>query len=278
MKERNSLCKYFAGATYTVYSFHADSIRNHFETIMLEASDRSLEAIRGLVQKHITQQIDVAEARLRDYGDRYMHAVQAAIDTRITHISANAATMQRVLQDVSILKKLRASAAELQTAVEASLHANGDTTLISKNSTGSILEDEVYDQSLQSPGRGDSLMRVGSGKLRYVPPRSRFQAQDAVLAETLHVERADSGTLLDLTDTYWESPRSIPTQRREGQGSHWRNRSLGGGGGSGQFSPRSDFFRSFDKAHRGGRSGGSGGSGRGGGRGKNFHRRSESWN
>lgn len=250
---------------------------------MLEASDHSLEAIQGVVQKHIAQQINVAEARLRDYGDRYKHAVQAAIDTRIAHITANASTMQRVLQDVSMVKKLRAAASELQTVVEASLQVNGEVVLVSKDSTGSILEGEIYDESLQSPGRGDSLVRVGSGKIRYVPPRSRFQAQDAVLAETLHAERTDSGTLLDLTDTHWESPRSFPTHRREGQGSHWRNRSLGGGGGSGQFSPRSDFFRSFDKAHRGGRSagsGGSGGSGRGagGGRGKNFHKRSESWN
>ncbi|GMH36648.1 hypothetical protein BSKO_04521 [Bryopsis sp. KO-2023] len=291
VKERGSLCKYLLGPTYTVYTFESDSILEHFEATIREASERSLRAVQGLVKEHITNQVSAAESRLQDYSDRYMQAIQSAIDARIAHVTANASTMQRVLQDLNHIKKLKSSLMDIQRVLELDLNPNAEVNSgDSKECSRSMNSEECdeVDDVMPPPPAQDTLTRMGSGKLRYVPPRSRFQAQDAILAGTLNTERADSIPLSDMSDSFWESPRSGAHHRsREGGGGghHWRNRSLGGGGGSGQFSPRSDFFRSFDRAYRGGkipgvgRGGAAGGSGAstGGGRGRNSHRRTGSW-
>lgn len=266
---------------YTEYSFEAGSFRKQYQTTVEEVLEQSVETTKHLVQEHVQPQIVAAETRLNECRERYTTAVQTAIDARISRITENASTMQRVSRDINLVKGLMVLAQERKASIDATLNAIDSGTVDSRPTVLSVPRKEgLIETGSLSPVR-DSLQRLGSGKLRYVPPMARFQAQDAHLAEACTAQRADSVPLMEITDSLWESPKGSH-RHRDGRSSQWRHRNSAGtgistGNGSGQFSPRSNFFRNFEKTNRGGRSPGSVHN-TGTGRGQNAHRRSGSWN
>lgn len=112
--QRNALYRYVAGGDYKVYTFSGDSIRGHFDTRVREAAERCLKAVQEPFQDCISRQIQLAEARLQEYSDHCLQALQSAIDGRVTHINAHAGIMQKVLEDLRSIKRLKVTAAERQ--------------------------------------------------------------------------------------------------------------------------------------------------------------------
>ena len=116
---------------------------------------------------------------------------------------------------------------------------------------------------------------------KYVPPHSRYHPQDAMAqmlasGQRTPIDRSESMPAYDIAEALWDPPNpglGVPPgaavtanghgnvngngngngsefdNSRRAEGSNWRARQ------GASFRPKSDFFRSFDKALRGGRAG-----------------------
>eukprot|EP00803_Ostreobium_quekettii_P009678 evm.model.scf_2193.3 EVM.evm.TU.scf_2193.3 scf_2193:15173-25153(+) len=315
--QRSTLYRYMAGGNYTVYAFDAAAIQSHFETLVREAAERCLRNVQGPFQDCVSSQIQVAEARLQEYSDHYVQAVQSAIDGHVAHISSHTGIMQKIADDLRSTKLLKVGAAEVLRRVEAWLRPT--SPLSGSQSAGGYSEPDGFVDGIDETETVSALLTTssrmhrhsGSGNFsgRYVPPQGRFPPQDAV-AQMLSGssqsppnpphDRSRSMPACDLVDALWDPSMQVlgappglypigngngmdRTGSGNGGGGHDGGRGFGGrrGGGGGsnwrasqgsQFQPKSDFFRSFDKALRGGRVGPMPGRKPRGG-----HRRTTSW-
>lgn len=302
--QSSSLYQYIMGSNTVAYVFNAKAIRAHFESLCQDATDQCFRTVHELIKAQITSQVHDAEGRLHEYCDRYMQAIQIAIDGRATHISAHSGTIHKVQEDLRAIKRFKMAVTELQRLVESNLRPTA--ALNGKDSTGSNSDNEAV-------GNGSDeavpalltdavhLRRQSSGAHRYVPPHSRFQPQDAVVqlmtsghSLSATADRQGSLTMPEVSE-FWE-PQNAVTRSISGPGGILPCTDFNPGNGNGNgnapvpnnglqkrehqgwrakqgapFSPKSDFFRSFDKTMaRGGRGGGR--------RSQGKHKRAESWN
>eukprot|EP00803_Ostreobium_quekettii_P005240 evm.model.scf_2315.3 EVM.evm.TU.scf_2315.3 scf_2315:7686-14973(+) len=288
---RSVLYWYMAGGSCTVYAFDAIAIRTHFETLVCVAAEQCLKNIRGPLQDHMSSHIQGAKARLQEHGDHYVQAVQSTLDGHAAHISSHAGVKQTIMDDLKRAKHLHGRAVEMLRRVEAWLQPT--SPMSGRQSTGCYSEPDCFvDESDETESMSGMLAtsskmhrRTGSGGMlsgRQIPQHRRFSPQEAVaqmFAATSPsppnppLDRSESMPTGNTSDVLWDSNiqglsaqtgvctmggndkerngsgngDDFGVRKTEEQPSNWRASQ-----GS-QFRPKSDFFRSYDKALHGGR-------------------------
>ena len=285
--ERNNIYRYVWGARYTAYLFDGGSIREFFENIIREITDEAIQQVQASVHRHVSGQIASSEEKVRAFGEIFKQGIESAIEARLLSINTSATSMQRVIEDIDMLKKLKNLAGSLRRRLETGLE-KGKMSEIEPQEPQPDLEIRVQHPKEEIEGTNDQG--------RYVPPRLR---SDMAPTPKLNAgDRTDSFAFSDLSETMIESPKSAQHNRSNG-GDNWRiARSSSWGWNSwaaqatpphsrsqwaqtppvppreGQtnaaagdnFSPRSNFFRNFQQTPRASR-----------GRGSEHPHRSGSW-
>lgn len=287
---RSWFAQYFLGAQTHVFVFDGGSIREYFEDLIRSVIDEEINGLALLIKRHLSGQIATSEEKLRIFSEMYTSGIEVLIEEKTTQIAISATSMKTVIGDLNNLKKMKNRIIELKTEVESGLIL-GDLVLGEEPVTKQDLSPR-----LRPPGE-EKLPPLSSPvaeKGRYIPPRSRLLApQEPSLAPTSPAgltpgARAISLPTAELAElAAAESPRiaedaeknrnlrigswnsmtnwaaAPPVQRTVQQQHHHTGNTSPSNSGS--FSPRSNFFRGFDKASQSKR-------GRG-----NEHRRRDSW-
>eukprot|EP00210_Caulerpa_lentillifera_P000072 g68.t1 len=297
---RSWFAQYLLGAQTHVFTFDGGSIREYFEDLIRTVIDETLAALGLLMRRHLSGQIATSEEKLSIFSEMYNSGVDTMIEERTSQIATSAISMKKVIGDLNNLKKMKNRIVELKQEIESGLIL-GDLVLGQDSSSSSSGVANVKQEAASPRLRplGDEKLPPLSPvqeKGKYIPPRSRPLAPQEPTASPRLVGLSPSTRAISLPSTELaemaamespggggeiteESDRSKilrSTSWNASSNNNWAaappvQRSVHHHSGnaspshSGNFSPRSNFFRGFDKASQSKR-------GRG-----NEHRRRDSW-
>ncbi|EFJ51098.1 hypothetical protein VOLCADRAFT_103740 [Volvox carteri f. nagariensis] len=122
--------------TATVYSLRPDEIANHFIGLVDGAVTASEQALGAYVGTMVERQLAAAKERIRDYGDRYLSVMSAALAASSRGAECRSCALASVESYLTRLDNLLARAEAAQRDAEAAVPGGA---------TGLMDEIEVYD-------------------------------------------------------------------------------------------------------------------------------------
>ncbi|KXZ53106.1 hypothetical protein GPECTOR_8g96 [Gonium pectorale] len=173
--------------TATVYSLQPDEIANHFIGLVDGAVTASERALGSYVGEMVERQLSAARERLRDYGDRYLGAMNAALAASSRGAECRSAALAAVEGYLSRLELLTSRVETAQRDAEA---------VVPGGAAGLMDEVEVYDDDDEEYGReygsDGAAPEVPAEEAEYGAAGPSSETQEPELELELKQEAADA--------------------------------------------------------------------------------------